>query len=249
MLSDANKNGLRKLKSRLETAVLDCGFVRLVDFMGGDTAVVQAARVSFGKGVTDDIRDQKLIHFLLANRHETPFEHSVFKFHIKCPIFVARQWFRHRMASYNEISGRYTTMREEFYLPESLRSQKAKNYQYDALAAEANEVLKERIDSFYRAAYSLYQELLETGVAKEHARMVLPLSLYTQFYWTINARSLQNFLHLRLEDHAQYEIRCYAEAIAAMFRTLMPWTFAAFQKYVLNGEKQCDDDGAQAPMA
>ncbi len=224
-----------------ETAVLDFGFVRLIDFMGGDQAVVQAARVSFGKGAADDGRDQKLIQFLLANHHETPFEHSVFKFHIKCPLFVARQWFRHRMASYNEISGRYTTMKEEFCLPQSLRSQKTKNYQYEQLPPELNEPLKAKMANSYEAAYALYQALLENGVAREHARLVLPLSLYTQFYWTINARSLQNFLGLRMEEHAQFEIRQYADAIAAVFQQKMPWTYAAFVKFVVHGEKWSEE--------
>ncbi len=225
----------------LETKVLDNGLVRLVDFMGGDVAVVQAARVSFGKGATDAERDRKLVHYLMANRHETPFEHSVFKFHIKCPIFVARQWFRHRMASYNEISGRYTTMKEEFCLPEVLRTQKGKNYQFEDLDAETNVELKERIRQQYQSAYELYKLLLARGVAKEHARIVLPLSLYTQFYWTINARALMNFLSLRLEEHAQLEIRQYAQVISKIFQQKMPWTFEAFHKYVVAGEKWTEE--------
>ncbi|MBN2355947.1 FAD-dependent thymidylate synthase [candidate division KSB1 bacterium] len=212
-----------------------------MDFMGGDLAVVQAARVSFGKGETEPERDKKLLQFLLANHHETPFEHSVFKFHIKCPIFVARQWFRHRIASYNEISGRYTTMQEEFCLPENLRSQKARNYQYDTLPEEKNRQLKKQISDFYEKAYELYESLLQQGVAREHARIVLPLSLYTQFYWTINARALINFLSLRLDEHAQYEIRMYAEAIAVIFRQRMPWTFEAFERYIRKGEKWTEE--------
>lgn len=211
---------------------LDHGFVRLMDFMGGDGAVVQAARVSFGRESGDPERDHKLLDFLLENRHETPFEHSVFKFHIKCPIFVARQWFRHRIASYNEISGRYATMREEFCLPEQLRTQKARNYKYDLLAEPENGQLRDKIEGFYRQAYALYEELMQHGVAREHARIVLPLSLYTQFYWTINARALMNFLSLRLDEHAQYEIRLYAEAIAVIFAEQMPWTKEAFDKYI-----------------
>lgn len=220
-----------------EKQILDYGIVRLVDFMGGDSAVVQSARVSFGKGVTNDERDRKLVFFLMANGHETPFEHSVFKFHIKCPIFVARQWFRHRMASYNEISGRYTEMKEEFCLPDKLRTQKMRNYQYEELDTALNSSLRKKIENHYTASFDLYQELLEAGVAKEHARIVLPLSLYTQFYWTINSRALINFLRLRMEEHAQYEIRQYAEAINEIFKTKMPWTHAAFMKYVIAGEQ------------
>jgi thymidylate synthase (FAD) len=216
-----------------EIKVLDQGFVRLVDFMGGDLAVVQAARVSIGRSITERKRDQKLIKYLMANRHETPFEHSVFKLHVKCPLFVARQWFRHRMASYNEISGRYTKMSEEFYLPSKLRTQKTRNYEYQDMEPGKNETLLEKIDSFYDQAYSLYRELLDAGVAKEHARIVLPLSLYTQFYWSVNARSLLNFLSLRMEKHAQYEIRQYATAIAGIFEEKMPWTLKAFDEYIL----------------
>jgi len=226
------------LQTLNDIPVLDHGFVRLMDFMGGDLAVVQAARVSFGRESGDPDRDHKLLDFLLANRHETPFEHSVFKFHIKCPIFIARQWFRHRIASYNEISGRYATMQEEFCLPDHLRTQKARNYRYDDLAEADNLELRARIASFYQSAYELYQELLERGVAREHARLVLPLSLYTQFYWTVNARSLMNFLSLRTEEHAQYEIRLYAEAINAIFREKMPWTSEAFGKYILAASKR-----------
>ncbi len=220
-----------------EYNVLDHGVVRLVDFMGGDPAVVQSARVSFGKGVTNDERDRKLVFFLLANGHETPFEHSVFKFHIKCPIFVARQWFRHRMASYNEISGRYTEMKEEFCLPDTLRTQKARNYKFEHLNSELNAELLGKIKAHYEASFELYQELLDNGVAKEHARLVLPLSLYTQFYWTINSRSLMNFVNLRMDEHAQYEIQQYAKVINQIFRNKMPWTHEAFMKYVINGEK------------
>ena len=217
--------------------VLDKGVVRLVDFMGGDTAVVQSARVSFGKGITNDERDKKLLLFLLANGHETPFEHSVFKFHIKCPVFVARQWFRHRIASYNEISGRYTEMKDECCLPERLRQQKTRNYKFEPVDEKQNVQLLKKISDHYDACFDLYQELLEQGVAKEHARIVLPLSLYTQFYWTINTRSLMNFLNLRMEEHAQFEIREYANVINNIFKEKMPWSHEAFMKYVVDGDK------------
>ena len=225
------------MDSIAEFKVLDAGLVRLVGFMGGDDAVVEAARVSYGKGVTEAERDRKLIHFLLANRHETPFEHSVFKFHIKCPIFVARQWFRHRMSSYNEISGRYTKMKEECCLPENLRTQKARNYVYEMVEPELNKELRDKIQDHYDKTFELYNELLEKGVAKEHARIILPLALYTQFYWTINARSLMNFLSLRSDIHAQGEIREYADVIGQIFQENMPYTYEAFLRYVVNGEK------------
>ncbi len=221
----------------LEYKVLDKGVIRLVDFMGGDSAVVQSARVSFGKGVTNDDRDRKLLFYLLANGHETPFEHSVFKFHIKCPIFVARQWFRHRIASYNEISGRYTEMKEECFLPEHLRRQKTRNYKYELMDDENNDRLLQKIEQYFEKGFELYHELLKDGVAKEHARIVLPLSLYTQFYWTLNSRALMNFLRLRMDEHAQYEIRQYANVLSEIFQEKMPWSHEAFMKYVVSGEK------------
>lgn len=229
------------MNAEKEYTVLDLGFVRLVDFMGGDQSVVQAARVSIGKGITNDERDQKLVNFLLANGHETPFEHSVFKFHIKCPLFVARQWFRHRIASYNEISGRYTKMKDECCLPDRLRSQKARNYKYEFIPDDINDSLREKIQDHYEQSFELYNELLEHNVAKEHARIVLPLALYTQFYWTINARALMNFLNLRLDEHAQYEIRQYAHAIDDVFQSKMPWSHDAFLKYVVRGEKWTEE--------
>jgi thymidylate synthase (FAD) len=217
----------------LETQVLDKGFVRLIDFMGGDVAVVQAARVSLGETTKGEAKDKKLVDYLLQNKHETPFEQSVFKFHIKCPIFVARQWFRHRMASYNEISGRYTQMKEEFFLPEILRRQKLKNYEYEDIDnTDASELIND-IDNCYTECYLVYRKLLDNNVAKEQARIVLPLALYTQFYWTINARALMNFLSLRVERHAQSEIRQYADAILVMFKKKMPWTCEAFERYYL----------------
>ena len=212
--------------------ILDHGFFKLVDFMGGDLAVVQAARVSIGKGITTKERDRKLVRFLLENRHETPFEHSVFKFHIRCPIFVARQWFRHRISSYNEISGRYTELKDEFYLPEKLRAQKSKNYIYTNLPDELNEPLTKKMQAFYDQAFALYREMLQAGVAREHARMVLPLSLYTEFYWTVNARALMNFLMLRLDTHAQWEIQQFAHAAEEIFAEKMPWTYQVFTEWV-----------------
>ncbi len=215
----------------MEYQVLDHGFVRLVDFMGGDQAVVQAARVSTGQGSKGEERDRQLIDYLLRHRHETPFEHAVFKFHVRCPIFVARQWFRHRIASYNEISGRYTTLKYEFYVPAKLRRQISRDYKYEELPEDVSADLIEKVAQAYDANYRLYNELLEAGVARELARIVLPLALYTEFYWTINARALMNFLSLRAEAHAQFEIRQYAEAIMEIFKTKMPWTHEAFMKY------------------
>lgn len=218
----------------MEFKILDHGILRLVDFMGSDVAIVQAARVSFGQGSKGEKLDRKLIDFLIENRHETPFEQAVFKFHVKCPIFVARQWFRHRWSSFNEISGRYTEMKDEFYLPEKFRSQKSKNYIYEDFEGESNEKLRSRLHAFYKNMYELYGTMLAEGVAKEQARIVLPLALYTQFYWTVNARSLMNFLSLRLDIHAQQEIRLYAQAIDTIFQEKLPWTYQAFEKHILS---------------
>jgi thymidylate synthase (FAD) len=218
--------------------VLDKGFLRLVDFMGGDQAVVQAARVSLGQGLKGEERDRRLIRYLLKHQHMTPFEHAVFKFHVKCPIFVARQWFRHRWGSYNEISGRYTEFEEEFYLPENFRKQIHKDYKYVPFTGDEVTRMKDQITKFYNYAFKFYRELLEQGVARELARIILPLSLYTQFYWTVNARSLMNFINLRADKHAQWEIQRYALAIAKVFKELMPWTFEAFLDHAFSGESE-----------
>jgi thymidylate synthase (FAD) len=216
--------------------VLDKGFVKLIDFIGGDNKVVLAARVSFDMTLKGEEKDRRLIEYLLKHQHLTPFEHSVFQFHIKCPIFVARQWMRHRWGSYNEISARYTEVKDEFYIPEAFRIQDIKNKQgslpSDKLDNEGLlKIYKESIES----SYHTYHQLLKSGVAREMARMVLPVSQYTQFYWTVNARSLLNFIRLRTDNHAQYEIREYAKVIADIFREKMPWTWEAFSKiYVTN---------------
>jgi thymidylate synthase (FAD) len=221
-----------------EKKVLDRGFIRLVGTLGGDDAVVQSARVSFGSGSKGEEKDRRLIAYLLRHGHETPFEHAVFKFHVKCPFFVARQWFRHRWASYNEISGRYTTFDEgEMHLPEALRVPDAENRQGSTgrLEPERERVLLEAIETHQQETWTLYARLLEEGVAKEIAREVLPLSTYTQFYWTVNARSLMNFIRLRAERHAQYEIRIYALAFLEVFRLKMPWTCEAFLEQAFKG--------------
>jgi thymidylate synthase (FAD) len=208
-------------------SVLDKGFVDLIDSMGSDLSIVRAARVSYGKTSSDPEKDKKLIKFLLNNDHGTPFEHTSFTFHVKAPIFVVRQWMRHRIGnSFNEISGRYTEMKEEFYLPTTLRTQVSKNYEYQTLMDSVNSL--EKIEAHYEATFKLYKELLELGVAKEQARAILPLGLYTEFYWTVNARSLMHFISLRLDPHAQEEIREYAVALLEYFKEVLPWTAEAF---------------------
>lgn len=221
--------------------VLDKGFVRLVDFMGGDLAVVQGARVSFGQESKGDDRDRKLLNYLMKHEHGTPFEMAMFKFHIKAPIFVARQWFRHRIGSYNEISYRYVEVKDEFYIPGELRAQDAKNKQASfagAFSPEQNAEGVALIKEAYEAAYSKYEQLLLMGVAREVARVVLPVSMYTQFYVAYNARSLMNFIRLRLGEGAQYEIRQYADALSKIFKEMMPWTYEAFEKFVIKRDGQ-----------
>jgi len=220
----------------LEYKVLDKGFVRLVDVMGGDEAVVLAARVSYGQSLKGEEPDRKLINFLLKNDHGTPFEHAVFKFHVKCPIIVTRQWFRHRVSSYNEISGRYTEYADEFYVPEKLRTQAKTNKQ----ASEFTEIPNEKmliglIEQAYTDVYAIYKQLLEAGIARELARTILPQGLYTQFYWTVNARALMHFISLRADSAAQWEIRQYAEKLALIFKEKMPWTWDAFVNLAWKG--------------
>lgn len=218
-----------------EAKVLDHGFVRLVKVMAEDADVVQAARVSYGKGTKTPEEDARLIRYLMKNHHETPFEHNYFKFHIKAPIFVARQWFRHRIGvSYNEISMRYSEAKDEFYLPAMWREQDSVNKQGstlgldDRVQAECDKALEYQC----RAAMHTYRSMVDRGVAREMARMVLPVNLYTEWYWTVNARSLMNFLRLRLDGHAQWETRQYAEAILPFFKEYMPVTAEAFRESI-----------------
>lgn len=222
----------------MEFKVLDKGFVRLVDVLGDDYSAVKAARVSYGKGIKTPEKDKKLIFYLMEHKHETPFEHIVFTFHVKTPIFIARQWFRHRIGSFNEASLRYTELKDEFYIPDHIR----KNVKEDKQKAVRvdDEQLKEKalnlIDEAIENSYKIYKNLLEMGIAREMARVVLPMASYTQFYWTVNARSLMNFLNLRADSHAQWEIQQYAIKIAEIFREKCPWTYEAFLKFNYRGD-------------
>ncbi len=220
-------------------AVLDKGFVRLVDFMGGDGGVVDSARVSYGGKSKGEEADRKLIAYLLKHQHMTPFEQAVFKFHVSAPIFVMRQWIRHRMASYNEISARYTEVKDEFYIPSKWRAQDVRNKQGSVAAPTLDHAeLTQKFEGQVAAALKLYREMLAAGVARELARMILPVNAYTQFYWTVNARSLMHFIGLRADTHAQWEIQQYAEVLADCLQQKMPWTFDAFLRCVWKGENQ-----------
>ncbi|MBV6458030.1 MAG: Thymidylate synthase ThyX [Fimbriimonadaceae bacterium] len=218
--------------------VLDKGFVRLVDYLGGDQRIVQAARVSYGSGTKSVRQDRGLIHYLMKHEHTSPFEQVVLTFHTKMPIFVARQWVRHRTARLNEISGRYSIMRDEFYVPEAdqLRIQSTDNKQArgeEALApAEAERIRAEMVED-QSHLYRHYEGMLETGLAREIARANLPLSLYTEWYWQCDLHNLLRFLRLRLDAHAQYEIRVYAEAMATCVRAVAPIAFEAFEEHVM----------------
>lgn len=209
--------------------LLDKGFIRLVDFMGSDNRVVSSARVSFGGTSKGEERDKGLIKYLLEHRHHTPFEHCYFQFHVCCPIYVARQWMRHRWGSFNEISARYTQVKDEFYIPQEFRGQDIKNRQGSVAADLDNNALHKIYEDAINASFEAYNKLIEAGVAREMARGVLPVCQYTQFYWSVNARSLLNFLQLRQDGHAQYEIRVYADAIAQIFKEKLPWSWEAFE--------------------
>ncbi len=221
-----------------EIQCLDKGFVRLVDYMGSDNAIVQAARVSYGSGTKKVHEDRGLIRYLLRHSHTTPFEMVEFKFHIKLPIFVARQWIRHRTANVNEYSGRYSEMKDEFYVPlsENIRPQSTMNRQGrsdEIMPADKAEQIAAQIQKSQIALYEEYQDYLEYGVAREIARINLPLSNYTEWYWKIDLHNLLHFLRLRLDSHAQYEIRVYGEAIAEIVKQIVPVAWEAFEDYSL----------------
>lgn len=231
--------------------VLDHGFIRVIDYMGTDSAIVQAARVSYGKGTRKVNEDAGLINYLMRHRHTTPFEMCEIKFHIKLPIFIARQWIRHRTANVNEYSGRYSIMDKEFYIPapEHLAAQSKLNHQGrgDTLGgAEAQRVL-ELLKADSMNAYAHYEEMLnqdvvgnvldegKSGLARELARMNLSLNFYTQWYWKVDLHNLMHFLSLRADSHAQYEIRVYAEKMLEMLQAWLPITYKAFMDYRVGG--------------
>ena len=213
---------------------VDDGFVRLVDSMGDDMAVVRAARVSYGKESKGESADRKLIDYLMKHNHGTPFEHLVFTFHIRCPIFIARQWFRHRIGSFNEISGRYTKLDTRFFHPTIIRANQTSNHQAsidgEFTEQEISSMMSEW-ESTLKVIESTYESLLKQGMAREQARAILPVGTYTEFYWTVNARSLFNFIKLRTHDGAQQEMQDYAFKILHIVKDISPWTFEAFEKH------------------
>ena len=201
--------------------------------MADDLSVVNAARVSFARRKdTMDDSDGGLIRFLMRERHGTPFEHNSFRFHVRCPIFVAREWFRHRVGSFNEFSMRYARATDDFYLPapEDVRSQVGKPgaYSFEPVEPELAEQARAALEDVYAQAFATYERLVEAGVARELARCALPVGAYTEFFWTVNARALMNFVSLRAAEAAQREIRRYAEAVEHFLAERMPVTHAAF---------------------
>jgi len=223
--------------------VLDHGFVRVIDYMGDDAAICQAARVSYGRGTKAVSNDEGLIRYLMRHWHSTPFEMCELKLHVKLPVFVARQWIRHRTANVNEYSARYSILDREFYFPapEALAAQSSVNNQGrgEVLGAdEAARVLDWLKDDAGRA-YDHYQAMIsqegQQGLARELARMNLPANVYTQWYWKVDLHNLFHFLRLRADAHAQWEIRTYAETICNLVRDWVPLAYAAFEDYRLGG--------------
>ena len=223
--------------------VLDHGFIRVIDYMGDDSAIVQAARVSYGAGTKHVQNDEGLIRYLMRHWHSTPFEMCEVKLHVKLPVFVARQWIRHRTANVNEYSARYSVLDREFYIPapEQLAARSVVNNQGrgEVLTGEEAARVLDLLKSDANRAYDHYEAMLsqegQQGLARELARMNLPANIYTQWYWKVDLHNLFHFLRLRADPHAQYEIRVYAEAIAACVRDWVPLAFAAFEDYRMGG--------------
>jgi len=231
--------------------ILDHGFVRVVDYMGNDTSIVQAARVSYGKGTKKVSTDSGLIKYLMRHWHSTPFEMCEIKYHVKLPIFIARQWIRHRTANVNEYSARYSILDKEFYLPETenlaAQSQNNRQGRGDVLQGEQAKKVLNLLKNDAEQTYNNYEMMLnerydgsvidekEVGLARELARMNLTLNTYTQWYWKTDLLNLMNFLRLRADHHAQYEIRAYAEAMLDTLKKWVPITYEAFMDYRVGG--------------
>jgi len=224
---------------------LDKGFVKLVDFCGSDQRIVQAARVSYGDGTKSVREDKGLIDYLMRNLHTSPFEQVSFTFHVKMPIFIARQVVRHRTAKLNEISGRYSIIKDEFYVPDESRmlKQSSDNKQgssLDLIDNPADHI--EQMQNEHSFLYANYEDYLESGMAKELARINLPLSTYTEWYWAIDAHNLFHFLKLRLDPHAQYEVRVFAQAKYDLIKPIVPYACESFERHILNGKKFSQDE-------
>lgn len=219
--------------------VLDHGYIMLVDVMGDDDAIVQAARVSYAKGTKKTNNDRGLLRYLMRSRHTSPFEQARIKLEIKLPIFVERQWVRHRMASLNEMSARYSVLPDEFYIPDEdeVRAQSTSNKQGrgESLEGEAVTAYINSLRETCSDAYEAYEQALEAGVTRELARCLLPVNVYTSKVWTMDLHNLFHFLSLRMDSHAQKEIRLYADAIGSIVKEWVPWAWEAFEDYRLGG--------------
>ena len=230
--------------------VLDNGFIRVIDYMGNDSAVVQSARVSYGAGTKKKSMDSALIHYLMRHQHTTPFEMCEIKYHIKLPIFIARQWIRHRTANVNEYSARYSILGKEFYIPEpsqlSIQSEDNKQGRGEILSPEESHKVLEILRNDSELVYEHYQEMLNadekgnildpnrSGLTRELARMNLTLNYYTEWYWKIDLHNLLHFVNLRADSHAQYEIREYANVLLETIKKWVPISYEAFVKYRQN---------------
>jgi len=248
-LRSAPKPTLRAVSEGMEAhlykaiPVLDHGFVRVIDYMGDDAAICQAARVSYGKGTKSVSNDAGLIRYLMRHWHSTPFEMCEIKLHVKLPVFVARQWIRHRTANVNEYSARYSILDREFYIPEpdALAAQSVVNNQGRGAMLEGAEAARvlEILKSDSNRAYDHYEQMIsdegQSGLARELARMNLPANIYTQWYWKVDLHNLFHFLRLRADAHAQYEIRVYADAICKVVADWVPAAYAAFEDYRMGG--------------
>jgi thymidylate synthase (FAD) len=252
-LRDKSNNTIRPVADGIEEILyqvfpaLDHGFVRVVDYMGDDQAVVQAARVSYGKGTTKISEDRGLIRYLMRHRHSTPFEMCEIKLHVKLPMFIARQWIRHRTASINEYSARYSVLDKEFYIPNSkdlaVQSKSNRQGRGDILSKKASDEALEILKRDAERCFETYEYLLNEksngdiidndrdGLARELARINLTLNTYTQWYWKTNLHNLMNFIFLRADGHAQYEIRVYADIIYKIMKAWVPITAEAFKSY------------------
>lgn len=222
--------------------VLDKGFVRLVDWLGDDSRIVQAARVSYGDGTKTVREDAGLIDYLMRHQHTSPFEKVVFTFHLKLPLFVFAQLVRHRTASLNAQSARYSVMKDEFFLPRFVRAQSTTNKQgSDGVVIDQDEA-RDLINIISEEGYASYEELLEKGVARELARVVLPQNLYTEVYWTQNLHNLFHLLKLRLDEHAQFEIQVYAAAIFDLVERIVPASVNSWANHVLHSVSLSSDE-------
>ncbi len=231
--------------------VLDKGFVRLIDYMGNDARIVQAARVSYGAGTKSSREDDALIRYLIENQHTSPLEQVILTFHVKLPIFVARQLVRHRTASLNEISGRYSILKDEFYVPEienvhgqSKTNKQGRNESDDELCEATKQAFIDEYRAQANEQFHLYGQSIDSGISRELARLNLPLSTYTEWYWTMDLNNLLKFLALRMDHHAQWEIREYANVKCELARLVVPSVIRAYEELIFCGARLIDEEKA-----